>query len=154
VSSPVRADPFVDGIAVLLHLLRNGLPAMRDGLATATVVEDVPDLLAKHLPLVRIARTGGASTQPRFHSGFLVGLQVWSDSEPNPSWDPHRAAYELSQQVAKVLFLAREQQTATPYGSISKWRESSGFRKFTDSALPHIGRYVATYDLLIRNIRP
>lgn len=153
-SAPVRVAPFVDGIAVLLHLLRDGLPPVRDGLATATVVEDVPDLLADHLPLVRVARTGGASTSPRFHSGFLVNIQVWSDSEAGPSWDPHRAAFELSQQVATVLVEAQESQTVTPYGSITRWRESSGFRKFTDPGLPFAGRYIGTFDLLIRNLRP
>lgn len=146
-----RVEPFVDGMAVLLHLLRTGLPPMRTGLSAVTVFEDMPDGASEYMPLVRIARTGGSSDRPRFHAGFLVNVQVWSDREAGPGWDPHQAAYQLSQQVATVLFTARESQVSTPYGSIAKWRESSGFRKFTDPELPFIGRYVATYDLLVRN---
>lgn len=149
-----RATPFVDGVAVLLYLLRTGLPPMRSGLADVEVLEDIPDRLADHLPCVRVARTGGASAKPRFHTQFWTNVQVWSNAEAGPGWDAHRAAYELSQQVATVLFTAREAQSVTPYGSIVKWRESSGFRKFTDPEQPFTGRYVATYDLLIRNLRP
>lgn len=146
-----RVAPFVDGVAVLLDLLRTGLPPMRAALAEVTVLEDMPDRLSEHLPLVRVARTGGSSVRPRAHTQFWTNVQVWSGAEAGPSWDPHQAAYELSQQVATVLFTAWEGQIATPYGSIAKWRESSGFRKFTDPEQPFIGRYVATYDLLIRN---
>jgi hypothetical protein len=155
--TPPRAALFVDGIAVLLHLLRTGLPPMRDDLSEVYVCEDVPERLAEKLPVVRIARTGGASDNPRFVSQFWCNVQVWSDREalsPTETWDPHKAAYELSQQVAQVLYRAWDEQVLTPYGSINKWRESTGFRKFTDPGLPHYGRYVATYDLMIRNPRP
>lgn len=153
-SSPVRADPFVDGIAVLLHLVRNGLPALRSGLTEVKVFEDVPDELSKYIPCVRIARTGGASTRPRFHSGFLTNIQVWSNAETGPGWDPDEAARMLSRQVATVLIEAQENQTVTPFGWIAHWRESSGFRKLPDPGQPYAGRYMATYDLLIRNPRP
>ena len=157
-----RAVPFVDGVAVLLQLLRSGLPPMRSainaGLAPVTVLEDIPDHLSEHLPFVQVRRTTGASDQPRFYGQFWCSYQVWSDREPAMSWDPHKAAFELSQQVARTLFYAWENQTvamngATRLGHIAKFRISQDFRKLTDPELPHFGRYVAVYDLLIRNPR-
>jgi hypothetical protein len=155
VSAPGRVVPFVDGIGFLLELFRTELPLIREplDLAPATVTEDIPDHLADHLPMVQLRRTGGASDRPRFYTQFWTPIQVWSDKEVAAGWDPHKAAFELGEQVARVLFLAWENQTHNEYGSITKWRESTGFRKFTDPELPHIGRYVATYDLLIRNPR-
>lgn len=152
-----RAVPFVDGMAVLLRLLRDGLPPMRTainpGLAAVTVLEDIPDHLSEHLPFVQVRRTTGASDQPRFYGQFWCSYQVWSDREPAVGWDPHKAAYELSQQVARTLFYAWENQTTTPFGHIAKFRISQDFRKLTDPELPHVGRYIAVYDLLIRNPR-
>lgn len=149
-----RATPFVDGIAVVTHLLRTGLPPLRDGLTEVKVFEDMPDYMADKLPMVQFHRTGGASVRPRFYDQFWLPFQVWSDAEPGPGWDPNRAAWELGRQVSTVLFVAWEQQLVTPYGCINHWRESQGFRKLTDPELPNSGRYVATYDLRIRNPRP
>jgi hypothetical protein len=154
-----RVAPFVDGIAVLLGILRQGLPPLREplGLTEARVFEDLPDDLSKYLPVVKIQRTGGASDAPRFHSQFWCSVNVWSAEEPadadsgRPAWDKHQAALELSNHVSRCLYLAWENQTWVAGGAINKWRESTGFRKFDDPELPHVSRYVAVYDLLIRN---
>lgn len=153
-----RAVPFVDGMAVLLHLVRTRVPAARTAinpaLAVVTVGEDIPDHLSTHLPFVQVRRTTGASDAPRFYGQFWCSLQCWSGGEPVMSWDPHKAAFELSNQVARALFTAWEDQVTTPYGHIAKWRISQDFRKLSDPELPHLGRYVAVYDLLVRNPRP
>jgi len=147
--------PFVDGIAVQLWLMRNTLADIREelGLTPANAYEDLPDELAKTLPLVKLQRTGGASDNPRFVSQYWMNYSVWSDAEPAVGWDARKAAFELANQVARVLYEAWETQLVTPFGSINKWRESTGFRKFDDSELPHISRQVATYDLMIKNPR-
>jgi hypothetical protein len=154
-----RVAPFVDGVGVMLWLLENGLPPLREplGLTTANVFEDLPDELATVLPLVKIQRTGGASDRPRFHSQFWLPVNVWSDAEDadddsgRPAWDARQAAYELAKQVSTVIYEAWENQTVTPFGCINKWRESTGFRKSDDAELPHISRQIAVYDLRIRN---
>jgi hypothetical protein len=137
--------PFVDGIAVVLHLLRTELPPLRPDLPEVNVYEDIPDRLSEHLPAVVVRRTRGDSPAPRFFSDFWMHVQVWDAT--------FEQAFDLSQLVAQVIYAAWEDQTLTPYGHISKWRESQGFRKFPDPDLPHIGRYDAVYDLRIRNIR-
>ena len=154
-STPVRMVPFVDGIAVQLWLMRNTLADLREelGLTPANAYEDLPDELAKVLPLVKLQRTGGASDNPRFVSQYWMSYSVWSDAETGVGWDARKATFELANQVARVLYEAWETQLVTPYGSINKWRESTGFRKFDDPELPHISRQVATYDLMIKNPR-
>lgn len=154
-TAPARATPFVDGIGVLLWLMRNPLAQLRAGmsLTEAKVFEDLPDDLSKYLPVVKIQRTGGASDAPRFTTQFWCSVNVWSGPEPSRNWDARKAAFELGNQVATVLIEAWENQTQTPYGAINKWRESTGFRKFDDQELPHISRQVAVYDLMIRNPR-
>lgn len=155
-----RVAPFVDGVGVMLELLRTGLPPLREplGLTEVKVFEDLPDDLATLLPVVKIQRTGGASRKPRFTSGFWLPVNLWSDAEPaddasgRPAWDARQAAYQLAQQVSTVIFEAWENQTMTQFGCINKWRESTGFRKFDDSELPHISRQTAVYDLMIRNM--
>lgn len=148
-SAPTPA--FVDGIGVLLALGRAGLPGVN-------VDEDIPDRLSERLPMLAISRAGGASDAPIWVSGFFVHLQVWSDRTVEFP-DPHQAAYELSRKVAQLYYAAWRSQTVAyddndlPLGHIARWRESSGFQKFGDPDLPHIGRYVAVYDLLIRNPR-
>lgn len=148
-----RATPFVDGIGVQLWLMRNTLADMRDelGLRPVKAFSDLTDPLGPHIPLVKIQRTGGASDSPRFYSQFWMNYQCWSDAEPSMDWDPRQATFELANQIARVLFMARESQIVTPLGSIVKWRESTGFRKFDDPDQPQVSRQVATYDLLIRN---
>lgn len=143
------AVPFVDGIAVLLALAKAGLgPGVN-------VYEDIPDHLADHLPAVTISRAGGSSGRPEFASDFFVHVNAWSDVGP----DPFGSAFELSQDVARALYAAQRNQTVaydgpTALGHIAIWRESSGFQRLTDPDLPHIGRYVAVYDLKIRNPQP
>jgi len=110
-----------------------------------------------------INRTGGASDRPEFASDFFVHFQVWSDKDPtDPNYpdDPFDAAKKLAQKVATVYYRAWRKQTpgldpdGHILGWINQWRESSGFQDFTDPDFPHIGRYVAVYDLKIRNRRP
>lgn len=144
--------PFVDGMAVLLAIGRAGLPGVN-------VYEDIPDHLETYLPVLVISRAGGASDSPKYHSSFFVHMQVWSDASLDYPNDPHGAAFALSQKVARVFYQAQVDQTIAldeddnPLGWIARWRESSGFAKLTDSDLPHSGRYVGVYDLLIRNPR-
>ena len=146
---------FVDGVGALVHLLRTGLPSYRTGRMPVQVFTDLPDEMASLLPVVHLHRTGGATDHPRFFGEFWVPIQCWAieDTVSDPVWDPRQAAFELSNQVARILYLAWEQQTVTPYGSIVRWRESSGFRKQDDPNLPHASRFVATYDIWIRNPR-
>jgi hypothetical protein len=150
VSAPA-SELFVDGVEVVLWLLREQLPDHRPGLSEVNVFEDMPERLADYLPAVQVSRTGGATDHPRFYGQFWLPIQVWSNAEG--AWDQYKAAFELSNQVARILYLAWEQQVVTPYGSVNKWRESTGFHKVGDPNLPFAGRYVATYDLLIRNPR-
>lgn len=150
-----RAVPFVDGIAVTLQLLRDGLPALRTGQPAAQVFEALPDHLLDEIPAVVIQRTAGASDAPRFHSRFWLHWQCWSAAETGPSpKDPFQAAFVLSQQVVRVLFEAWEAQTVTPYGHLLRFRESSGGTRFTDPDQPHIGRYDGVVELWVRNPRP
>jgi len=148
-----RATPFVDGIGVQLWILRNTLSNLREGLGLrpVQVFSDLPDELAKYVPVIKIQRTGGASDNPRFTTQFWMNYQVWCDAEPSTGWDARQAAFELANQVSRTMYVAWESQIVTPHGAITKWRESTGFRKFDDPELPHISRQVATYDLLIRN---
>jgi len=142
-------------MGVQLWILRNTLADMREaeGLRPVEVMSNLNDELSNHIPLVKIQRTGGASDHPRFTTQFWMNYQVWCDAEPSRDWDPRQATFELANQVARSLVIATENQIVTPYGSIAKWRESTGFRQFDDPDLPHISRQVATYDLLIRNLR-
>lgn len=150
-----RAVPFVDGVAVILHLLREGLPPLRTGQPEAKVFETLADPLAPLLPVVVIQRTAGASDKPRFHSRFWMHWQCWSGAETGSDpKDPFEAAFILSQQICRVLFEAQENQTTTPYGHVTRFRESSGGTRFTDPDLPHIGRYDGVIELMIRNPRP
>lgn len=149
-STPTPA--FVDGIGVLLTIARSQLSGV-------SVFEDIPDQLSEHLPALVISRAGGASEAPVWHSRFLVHLQVWSDRDATYPNDPFGAAYALSRRVSQLFYAAWRDQTVAydassqPIGWIARWRESSGFQKTTDPDLPHLGRYVAVCDLLIRNPR-
>lgn len=152
-TGPGIAVPFVDGIAVLLELVRQGLGP------DVHVYEDIPDRQHAVLPMVSISRAGGASDRPEWVSDFFTHVNCWSEVTPEFPDDPFQAAFELSQRTARVLFAAWRNQTVaynsgTPLGHIARWRESSGFQRFTDPDLPHIGRYVGVYDLKIRNPRP
>lgn len=114
----------------------------------------------QYLPCLVINRTGGQSLRPEFQSDYFVNFQVWSDRTDEFPDDPFQAAYNLSLRVARALYAAYRNQTLAldaddhVIGWIADWRESSGFQDFTDPDLPHIGRYVAVYDLKIRNRRP
>lgn len=150
----VNATPFVDGVGVLLALARAD-----PSLTGVNVFEDIPDHLMNYLPALVISRAGGASTNPSFHSSFFVHMQVWSDATSEYPNDTFKAAFELSRKVEQLYYAAWRRQTVAldedgkPLGWIAKWRESSGFQRFTDPDLPHIGRYIGVYDLIIRNPR-
>lgn len=135
----VAAEPFVDGIAVQLQLLRAGLGA------EVNVYTRIPDGLRQLVPAVVVERTAGASTHPEFTSRFGMTYQVWHTTDD--------LAYELSRQVATVIWTAQRLQIATPAGHIAGWSEVSGFQPVPDDGLPEFGRYVAVLDLLIRNPR-
>jgi hypothetical protein len=132
------AVPFVDGIAVQLHLLRAGLGGVN-------VYSQIPDQLRTLIPAVCIHHAGGSSTRPEYLSRFSMTYQVWAVDDAT--------AYTLSRQVATVLYAAWKGQMVTPYGHIAGWVEVSGFRRETDIGFPEAGRYIAVYDLLIRNPR-
>jgi hypothetical protein len=148
------AVPFVDGMGVLLALGRAGLSGVN-------VYEDTPERLLDHLPVLTISRAGGASDSPKFHSGFFVHMNVWSAATADYPNDPRGAAFALSRRVERCFWEAQRNQTVAldaddnQLGWIARWRESSGFQKFDDPDLPiGVSRYVAVYDLLIRNPRP
>lgn len=150
-----QATTFVDGLGVLTSLMK-AAPEL-DGVQVFT---KIPDNLSQFLPCLVITRTGGSSLSPRFQSDFFVHFQVWSDKTVDYPNDPFEAAYNLGLTVCRVLFRCKEEQTLAldndghVMGWIADWRESSGLQDFTDPDLPHIGRYVAVYDLKIRNRRP
>lgn len=147
---PGNTPAFVDGIAVLLALVKADLGV------GVHVYEDIPDHQTAVMPMVTISRAGGSSDRPMWVSDFFVHVNCWSETGP----DPFLSAYQLSQATAQALYWAWRNQTtaydedSNPLGHIAKWRESSGFQRFTDPDLPHIGRYVGVYDLKIRNPRP
>lgn len=129
----------VDGLDVLLELLREGLdPGVR-------VMTRIPDHLPDYIPLVVVRRTGGSSRAPRFFDRYLVNVQAWSSGP-----DPSRAAFVLADEVRRVLWDALERQVVTPHGHLVDIRESSAPSELTDPDLPLHGRYTATYELTIR----
>lgn len=153
-------EPFVDGISVLLAL---GRQAVADGdlPADLNIRSKAEDGLGDaDFPLLIINRTGGASDRPEFLSDFFCHFQVWSDRDVDYPNDPFGAAKALARKVATVYYRAWQKQTLAldaddhVLGWINQWRESSGFQDFTDPDFPFIGRYVAVYDLKIRNRRP
>lgn len=154
----VATPPFVKGLQVLtsIFLASAELPELTAG----HVFTKLQDGMDEHLPALIVERTGGSSDRPEFVSDYFTHLQVWSDKSPAFPDDPFAAAFDLSQRVAKVLYEACKNQTVAldanghALGWICGWRESSGFQDATDVDLPDIGRYVATYDLKIRNRRP
>lgn len=156
-SSPT--EPFVDGTGVLLSLGRAAIQA-GDLPSDLNIFSKIPDHQDQYLPALIIKRTGGNSDRPEFSSTYFCNFQVWSDVTAEYPDDPFQAAFELSQKVARVYYRAWKDQTLAydaddrVMGWIADWRESSGFQDFTDPDLPHIGRYVGVYDLLIRNRRP
>ena len=160
-SGPLTAPDasFVDGLGVLQALAKQAIVAgkLPDDLKVFT---KIPDHQMEYLPLLVINRAGGNSLRPEFRSDFFVHFDVWSDKTDEFPDDPFKAAYELSQKVARVYYRAWQEQTLAYDGGghvmgwICDWRESSGFQDFTDPDVPHIGRYVGVYDLVIRNRRP
>lgn len=155
----VATPPFVKGLQVLTAI---ALAAKAAGELPAdlNVFTKLQDGMDENLPALILERVGGSSDRPEFVSDFFCHFQVWSDRTTEFPDDAFQAAFELSQKVAKVFYEAKLKQTVAldsdghALGWICKWRESSGFQDATDLDLPHIGRYVAVYDLKIRNRRP
>lgn len=136
----VEAEPFVDGVGVVQYLLKAGLPG------SVNVYTKIPDGLRSLVPAVVIRRAGGASTQPRFHSRFLLSVRVWDTTD--------QAAFSLANAANGVIFNAWKNQTVTPLGHIADWRESSGAQEAPDIGLPEFGCYVSVLDLLVRTPQP
>lgn len=155
---PIATPPFVKGLQVLrsIFIASAELPELDED----HVFTKLQDGMGEHLPALIVERTGGSSDRPEFVSDYFTHLQVWSGETADFPNDPFGAAFDLSQRVAKVLYEACKNQTVAYDGNghvlgwISQWRESSGFQDATDVDLPDVGRYVATYDLKIRNRRP
>jgi hypothetical protein len=128
---------------VPLLLLRAGLP-------DATVRASIPDKLPKFLPLVVIRRVAGSSPVPRFWDGVTLNVQCWSDADPVDELDPRAAAATLADHTRRVLWEAWSAQTVTAAGHIVQLRESQGPMEVIDPDLPHLGRFIATYQLRVR----
>lgn len=132
-----------DGIDVLLTLLRS-----RMTVPGVTVVSRMPDELPSYVPLVLVRRTGGQSRAPRFFDDFLVNVQCFAGGVG--VHDPGAVAYELAEDVRRVLWEALLHQHVTPAGWIVDVRESSAPEELPDSDMPLFSRFVAVYDLRIR----
>lgn len=136
----------VDVYDVLLELLRGELDP------NVKVMTRIPDHITDYLPLVVIRGTGGDSVAPEFFDTPYINTQCWTAPPANPADpDASRAASDLCDQVRRVLWTAyRTQQVIAGKGWISSIRESSGPLEIPDIDLPHLGRYVATYELRVR----
>lgn len=150
-----EAPLFVDGLGVLQALAQQA-----PELAGVKVFTRNPDYQQTQLPYLLITRVGGDSLRPEFQSSYFVHFQVWSDVTVKYPDDAFQAAFELSQDVARVYYRAWKKQILAYdsddniMGWIADWRESSGFQEIPDPDLPNVGRYVGVYDLVIRNRRP
>lgn len=134
----------VDPLDVVLGLLRPALTGV-------TVVSKVPDKIPAVVPLVVIRRTGGSSFAPAFYDEPYINVQCWAG--PAGDIDQHRAAFNLADDVRRVLWTSWTSQTTTPYGHIAHLRESQGPEDTPDLDLPFIGRFMATYELRLRRPR-
>ena len=139
----------VDYYDLLLDLLREELdPPVR-------VMTRLPDNITNYLPLVVIRATGGDSYDPRFMDSPYINTQCWTAPPPDPdalgAVDASRAASNLCDQVRGILWTAwRTQRVVAGHGWISKIRESSGPLEVPDIDLPHLGRWVASYEMRFR----
>ena len=131
----------VDPMDVLLPILRQGLPGVN-------VFSRVPDPVPDWLPLVVIRRTGGSSDAPTFYDVPWINVQTWSAATQTK--DAARAAYDLADDVRRVLWRSWNDQVTTPAGWIRRVRESSAPEEINDPDVPHFGRYQATYEIWIR----
>jgi hypothetical protein len=141
----------VDYYDLLLTLLRDDLDP------SVTVQTRIPDNITAYLPMVVIRATGGDSYDPRFYDTPYINIQAWcappADPDAPGAVDASRAAADLCDQVRGILWSAwRDQRVIPGHGWINKIRESSGPLEVPDIDLPHLGRYVATYELRIRGI--
>lgn len=134
----------VDYFDVVMELLRQELPDV-------TVMSKIPDELTRYLPLVVLRRIGGDSAAPEFYDDPWLNIQCWADEDPVNGIDASRAAFNLADAIRGVLWRAfRTQQVVEGYGWIISVRESSAPQEIPDEALPHLGRYSATYELRVR----
>lgn len=142
----------VDVLDVATELLRAELDP------SVTVQTRIPDHIVDYLPLVVVRASGGDSAAPQFYDTPYINTQAWCAPPPDPTApgavDAYRAASDLCDLVRGILWTAWRTQRVVgiPGGTgwISGIRESSGPLEISDVDLPHLGRYVATYELRIR----
>jgi hypothetical protein len=140
----------VDYLDLLLDLFRSELDP------TVNVMTRIPDLITSFLPLVVVRSSGGDSYDPRFFDTPYINVQSWcappADQGADGAVDASRAASDLADECRRILWTAwREQRVIAGLGWISKIRESSGPLEVPDVDAPALGRWVATYELRIRN---
>lgn len=133
----------VDTSDVVLGVLRAALPDV-------TVRASIPDGVPELVPLVVARRTGGSSVAPEFWDQPITNIQCWSDA--TGATDAVRAASNLADQVRAALWAAYRQQTVVAGGHIARIREFLAPIEVADVDLPHLGRYNATYELLVRPV--
>jgi len=146
----------VDYLDVVLTLLRDQLPLVRDPSdPDVTVMSRIPDHIDAFLPLVVIRRVGGDSPAPRFYDEPWLNTQCWCapPTDPGTEIDAGRAAFNLADQVRRILWTALyEQQVVAGKGWITNVRESSAPQEIGDIDRPQLGRYTATYELRVRPV--
>lgn len=136
----------VSGLDVTLAVLRAGLPVDRFGTRR-------PDDLPAAMRYAMVRRTGGSSLRPRFWDRCFINVQHWAAPDHSTGIDASRAAELFADDVRRVLWTAHAAQTVTGAGHIARIRESEGPEDTPDPDLPHYGRYITTYELLIRRLR-
>lgn len=136
----------VDYLDVLLALLRADLGE------DVQVMTRVPDHLPEYLPLVVIRRIGGDSPAPEFYDIPWINVQCFCAEDRAAGVDAYRAASDLADAVRRSLWTAyRTQRVISGLGWIGSIRESSAPQEISDSDVPFIGRYAATYELRVRS---
>src|SRR5690606_41428112 len=110
-----------------------------------------PDEMASVLLLVLLRRIGGEYAAPELYDVQCQNIQCWADEDPVNGTEASRAAFNLADAIRGVLWRAfRTQQVVEGYGWIISVREASAPQEIPDEALPHLGRYSATYELRVR----
>lgn len=133
----------VDPADVIVGILRLALPDV-------TIRASIPDGVPELVPLVVVRRTGGSSLVPEFWDQPITNVQNWAAHDGDI--DASRAASDLADQIRRALWTAWRQQTVVAAGHIAGIREFLGPMEAIDPDLPHLGRYTATYELLVRPV--
>jgi hypothetical protein len=133
----------VSGLDVVLAVFRAAMPDARFGTRR-------PDELPGVMPFAVVRRTGGSSPAPRFYDRLFCNVQCWAGEDRAAGVDAARAAEVFADRCRRALWEAQQAQTVTEHGWICQLSESEGPEDTPDPGLPHHGRYVATYQLLVR----